>query len=176
MVRPAGIFLFVLLALGFTAAFQAMEPPTPEQLERYRQDGTLYQRILDAEEIGNQRVSPELVRRFAKRVNSPNELQIDGWPPFWMPVMPSTGNVKVFALLVAFEDYPFSNSTDEIHGWLFEDGDVEALTAGILHALRKRKHLPAMGHAARELAEARGDWKTNFQALFRAYEVALSKK
>ena len=58
-------------------------------------------------------------------------------------------------------------------GWLFRDGDVAALTAGILHALDARSQLPAMRRAARQLAESRADWEKNFLRLFDAFQIAL---
>lgn len=59
-------------------------------------------------------------------------------------------------------------------GWLFRDGDVDSLTAGILNAVRERKRLPEMGRAARSLAEQRADWNRNFQQLLHAYDLAVS--
>ena len=61
-------------------------------------------------------------------------------------------------------------------GWLFRDGDVESLTNEILHVVEHRGQLPAMGRAARSLAEARGNWEMNFPRLFEAYEIALSQR
>ena len=59
-------------------------------------------------------------------------------------------------------------------GWLFRDGDVNSLRDGILWALDHRDQLPAMGQAARQLAEARANWDENFPKLFEAYHLALS--
>lgn len=59
-------------------------------------------------------------------------------------------------------------------GWLFRDGDVDALTNGIIHAVDQWKQLPAMGRAARQLAESRANWKKNFPKLLEAYRMALS--
>ena len=59
-------------------------------------------------------------------------------------------------------------------GWLFEDGDVASLSNGILQAIENREQLSFMARAARQLAEARGDWSKNFPKLLKAYEVALS--
>ncbi len=58
-------------------------------------------------------------------------------------------------------------------GWLFRDGDVDSLTKGILQAMGQREQLPAMGRAARQLAEARANWEKNFPRLFEAYQIAL---
>lgn len=59
-------------------------------------------------------------------------------------------------------------------GWLFRDGDIKSLRDGILRALDHREQLPAMGVAARRLAESRANWEDNFPKLFDAYRIALS--
>jgi glycosyltransferase involved in cell wall biosynthesis len=61
-------------------------------------------------------------------------------------------------------------------GWLFCDGDVESLTAGILQAVDQREQLPAMGRAARQLTEVRANWESNFPHLFEAYQIALNQR
>jgi len=58
-------------------------------------------------------------------------------------------------------------------GWLFPDGDVAALTDGILHAVEHQAQLPVMGRAARQLAASRANWETNFLQLLAAYKIAL---
>jgi len=63
-------------------------------------------------------------------------------------------------------------SPDE-NGWLFPDGDADALASVILEALEKRQSLPEMGNKARQLAEARADWERNFPQLEKAYAIAL---
>ncbi len=60
------------------------------------------------------------------------------------------------------------------NGWLFPDGDADALSAAILHAVDVRAQLPEMGRKARQLAESRADWKKNFRHLERAYAIARS--
>lgn len=60
-------------------------------------------------------------------------------------------------------------------GWLFRDGDVDSLSEGIIHAWKSRSQLPAMGQAARQMAEARADWDKNFPQLFEAYQIALNR-
>ncbi|MEA3439220.1 MAG: glycosyltransferase [Chloroflexota bacterium] len=59
-------------------------------------------------------------------------------------------------------------------GWLFTDGDSDALAQAILNAADQRHQLPEMGHAARTLAEQRANWDLNFQKLLKAYSLALS--
>jgi glycosyltransferase involved in cell wall biosynthesis len=59
------------------------------------------------------------------------------------------------------------------NGWLFPDGDVNALAQAILGAVEQRQRLPEMGQNARQIAEKRADWQENFQLLLKAYTVAL---
>jgi glycosyltransferase involved in cell wall biosynthesis len=65
---------------------------------------------------------------------------------------------------------------DAENGWLFPDGDADALAAKILAAIENRASLPIIGQNARKVAEERADWKKNFQKLLQAYEAALGKK
>jgi glycosyltransferase involved in cell wall biosynthesis len=62
--------------------------------------------------------------------------------------------------------------TEGENGWLFPDGDVDALAAKILHAMDQRKSLPEIGRAARAVAEERADWKKNSAKLMQAYQQA----
>ena len=57
------------------------------------------------------------------------------------------------------------------NGWLFQDGNSEALAAKILAAIENRKSLPEIGHNARIVAEERADWKKNSQKLLQAYQI-----
>lgn len=60
-------------------------------------------------------------------------------------------------------------------GWLFPDGDSDALAQAILNALENPSALPVMGQAAREKAEDRANWNENFQALLKGYQLALNR-
>ena len=66
--------------------------------------------------------------------------------------------------------------TEGENGWLFPDGDVDALAVKILQAMDQRKSLPKIGNAARAVAEERADWKKNSAKLMQAYEEALQLK
>lgn len=57
-------------------------------------------------------------------------------------------------------------------GWLFRDGDVQALRQTLQQAFEERDRLPDMGRLARLLAEGRADWTVNAQCLFKAYKLA----
>jgi L-malate glycosyltransferase len=61
-------------------------------------------------------------------------------------------------------------------GWLFEDGNADALALRIRLACNQKQTLQEAGTAARRLAEQRADWKQNFQQLLKAYEMALDLK
>jgi len=63
--------------------------------------------------------------------------------------------------------------TPGVQGWLFPDGDVDAMACAILHAYDERARLSEMGLAARQFAEQRANWEKNFQELLKAYELAL---
>jgi glycosyltransferase involved in cell wall biosynthesis len=62
--------------------------------------------------------------------------------------------------------------TPDHNGWLFPDGDANALAKAIQLALENREQLPEMGRNARKVAEQRADWSKNFPQLFRAFEIA----
>lgn len=78
-------------------------------------------------------------------------------------------------LPAAVSDIPGNREWVEpgVTGWWFPDGDAEALAGVLLRALEERENLAEMGRAARQVAERRADWKTNFPQLLRAYELAL---
>ncbi len=55
------------------------------------------------------------------------------------------------------------------NGWLFPDGDADALAAKILAVIAQRENLPEVGRAARRSAQTRADWQKNFAQLLVAY-------
>jgi len=59
------------------------------------------------------------------------------------------------------------------NGWLFPDGDENALALAIVNAVAWRDRLPEMGQVAREVAEQRADWEHNFPELLKAYRLAI---
>jgi len=58
-------------------------------------------------------------------------------------------------------------------GWWFQTGRAAELTQGLLEAAAQRNQLAEMGRNARQTAEARADWDTNFPHLLDAYQLAL---
>jgi glycosyltransferase involved in cell wall biosynthesis len=61
-----------------------------------------------------------------------------------------------------------------VNGWLFKDGDSNAMAQSILLAIETRGTLAEMGMAARQIAEQRADWRKNFPKLLQAYFLAMS--
>ena len=66
--------------------------------------------------------------------------------------------------------------TEGENGWLFPDGDADALAAKIMQAMDRRSILPKIGRAARAVAEERADWKKNSAKLMQVYGQALQVK
>jgi glycosyltransferase involved in cell wall biosynthesis len=62
------------------------------------------------------------------------------------------------------------------NGWLFPDGDADALAAKIVQVYDQRNSLPEIGRAARAVAEERADWTKNSAKLMQAYQQALQLK
>ncbi len=61
---------------------------------------------------------------------------------------------------------------EDVNGWLFPDGDAEALAAKIT-AVMDRADLSGIRRAARKTAEERADWSKNFGVLLNAYDRAV---
>ena len=59
------------------------------------------------------------------------------------------------------------------NGWLFPDGDAEALADRILQAIRERRALPEIGRRARQTAEEKADWPANALKLMDAYNRTI---
>lgn len=60
---------------------------------------------------------------------------------------------------------------EDQQGWLFPDGDANALCQRILSAAKMKKY-SKMSHSARALAENKADWPKNFKVLLNAYQTA----
>lgn len=128
------LFTFVFACLALQSF--ALEPPTPEQLRQYRQDGSLPARIDSALSFGNHKVEPALVEQMQYRMLQAY-LEQEGYPKeaadtlmtppgAWAGGLPSKGNVKVLALLISFADTPsLANDTpSQVQQRLFGDGDT----------------------------------------------------
>jgi M6 family metalloprotease-like protein len=114
----------VVAALAGVAPARALEPPRPGELARYARDGTLGARLMRAERLGNDRVAPGLMRHLLDKLQS---APLDAGRPRLQPPlawrgMPTTGTVKVLALLIDFSDFPAYNSAASIGEDLFGAG------------------------------------------------------
>jgi glycosyltransferase involved in cell wall biosynthesis len=63
--------------------------------------------------------------------------------------------------------------TEGENGWLFPDGDADALATKILDAMDQRKILYKIGRLARIVAEERADWTKNSAKLMQVYQQAV---
>ncbi len=62
------------------------------------------------------------------------------------------------------------------NGWLFPDGDADALAGRILELIPQRRKLVRVRRLARLSAEQRADWTRNFGMLLKAYDQAVLLK
>ena len=123
--------LFVCGALLYCSESLALEPPDPAEIEHLRRTGELSERQRAAEALGNHRFNPELVEKAKRKLQKVKNdyLGIDQHepepfapPPSWRGLQ-TTGNVKLLTLLIAFSDYPPTNTQSYIHSNLFGRGD-----------------------------------------------------
>jgi len=62
--------------------------------------------------------------------------------------------------------------TDGEQGWVFPDGDADAMAA-LINAASHKPDLTGMGAQARSLALEKANWQQNFKVLLEAYEQAV---
>ncbi len=121
---------FVLI-IGLAGPALALEPPTPEQLRRYRMDGTLAMRVAQARAYGNHLMPEDMQDRLVRKVRSLSSplkgetvapsTQVMA-PPSGRRGMPTRGTVRILALLIAFSDYPGVTTPQTFASRLFGDG------------------------------------------------------
>jgi glycosyltransferase involved in cell wall biosynthesis len=128
-----------------------------------------------------------LIGAVYDRVHFPGQIPYEALPDYYknsdLYISASHSDGTSISLLEAFacgipaivSDIPGNQEwvTPGENGWLFPDGDAEALASVILNAVEQRQTLPEMGRKARLLAEARADWEKNFPQLEKAYAIAL---
>ena len=116
--------------IGALAA-PALEPPTKEQLARYRADGTLAARAARARSYGNHKIPQRIQDRLEYKISrlavdrgplSPTQAASLLAPPRAWEGMPTSGNVRVLALLISFSDYPGTTTPEYFTNRLFGDG------------------------------------------------------
>ena len=133
MLKRRNFVFLLILILFLSVGLRALEPPTREQIQKYKQDGTYAARVAAAREIGNHRMDPEVVAHLNYRVKrlaleaqglSPQEIDRLLAPPPSRRGMPTRGQVRVLAILIAFQDYAPITSADYISLKLFGSEDI----------------------------------------------------
>ncbi len=125
--------LIAFLLLSFSSLW-ALEPPSRAEIDQYVREGSLSARLQNALALGNHRIDPSLLRDFRARLRRTVAKTADagkGAPPDAQTLppdrrngLPSKGDVKIFALLIDFPDYPAVNAAATIDSKLFGDGDT----------------------------------------------------
>lgn len=108
-----------LVVLAATTA-AALEPPTAEQIERYRRDGTLAARADTARAFDNHRMAPQLAARIGSGPTALKAL------PATPSLLPSDGSPRVLTLLIAFSDMPGHTDPEVVNDRIFGDGEPAA--------------------------------------------------
>jgi hypothetical protein len=128
-------FVFLAMLLVSVLSF-AMQPPSPGEVEELKRSGKWSERLKRAEDLGNHRIKSSLLNRAIAKARQEVLLQ-QGYsqetaeqmvvlptPPPADQGMPTTGNVKMFVLLIDFSDYPAYNSSAQINSAIFGDGSL----------------------------------------------------
>ena len=107
----------------------SMEPPTKEQIQRYKLDGTLARRVAQARAFGNHKIPQRIADRLTAKLARLSTVK-DGRaaassvqaPPRAWEGMPTSGNVRMLALLISFSDYPGTTAPATFESRLFGSG------------------------------------------------------
>ncbi|WP_343814563.1 M6 family metalloprotease domain-containing protein [Colwellia asteriadis] len=120
--------IFIALSLISFSVF-ALQPPTKAQLERYKQQGTLQERISKAKGFANDQVNPNLLQSKHASIGQSNTKNIGAATSItpWKNGFGSSGTQKTFTLLLAFSDAlpPEHQSADVIYNHIYGDGDPD---------------------------------------------------
>lgn len=126
--------------------------------------------VMDRVHFGGQVPQADLPRYYHQADLFVSPSHVDGSPVSLLEAM-------ACGLPVLVSDIPANREWVEhgVNGWLFPDGDVNALTSALIRAVDERDSLPALGRAARRTAEARADWNVNAQKLLEAYRLTVGR-
>ena len=129
--------IFCICAFFFLSPANAMHPPSKQEIERYKEDGSFAERLKTARKIGNNKTAPHLVQKMQQNIKRMS-LKAEGFsdaeietrqksslPPLACRGMPTKGTVKVLVLLVDFPDYPHTTNqtVQDINAKFFDNGD-----------------------------------------------------
>lgn len=119
--------------------------PTEEQIEAYRADGSLDERVQTAERLGHEQPSVGLTQQaLAQQAavlgsDAGASLMRSAVPSVWRSGMATVGAGRVLALRVSFPDYSFADDdTLEALDALFNGGDGSGFPYESLHAYYER--------------------------------------
>ena len=136
------VCLGVVLWSGLIVPVRALEPPNPAEAEKIRKTLALKgplsvvqqaeladvkRRLQNARMLGNHRIDPALLTQALQRTaklkkgSVPALSHTEVLPLRWQG-MPTTGDVRIFALLLDFSDHPARSSRDFVHAGLFGNG------------------------------------------------------
>ncbi|MGZ5554759.1 MAG: M6 family metalloprotease domain-containing protein [Candidatus Aminicenantales bacterium] len=110
----------------------ALEPPTKEQIARYKLDGTLAARVAQAKALGNHKIPQRMRARLSDKLSRlmpgrgavsarPSRSSVLAPPSAWKG-LPTTGTVRILALLISFSDYPGTTAPATFESRLFGSG------------------------------------------------------
>ena len=134
----ASVFLIVSLTSYFTTdqVSWALEPPKRGEIEELRKAKRLDNRLDFVLRLGNHKIDSYLlqksinkVQRTYMKLKGKDDAEIDMLAPEKAPPpgrqgMPSTGNVKILAILIEFQDHIHTNTQNFIHDNLYGTGDA----------------------------------------------------
>ena len=100
----------------------ALEPPREGELARLQRQGRLDEALGFAKALGNHKMSPALLENARMSAGRAVLGLTAPAPPPARRGMPTTGAVKVLALLIEFDDYRHSNEASTIAAKLFGGG------------------------------------------------------
>ncbi len=114
--------LLALALMSIAAPLLSLEPPTREQVERYRAEGTLAGHIENAKRFGNFRVAPWLAwnlnNKLQRLAGNPEDQIVQLPPPDWRG-MPTKGTVRVLSILVDFSDAAHISQASSVENRLY---------------------------------------------------------
>ncbi len=118
----------LLIALSLLSmSAQALQPPTKEQLEKYKSQGILKEKISKAKAYGNHKPKAGLSQLAHQKVSKAAGYSNYAGPQItpWDNGFASHGTQKTFTLLLAFEDAPAPEhqSKEVIYNHIHGDGD-----------------------------------------------------
>ncbi|MEW6991455.1 M6 family metalloprotease domain-containing protein [Colwelliaceae bacterium 6441] len=122
--------LVILSVFIYSCVLHATQPPTKKQIDKYKDDGTLKQRINQAKAFNTHSFDKTLVTKFQRKHALPQKNQSLKSSQANDPLtgyFPSLGSPKMLVLLVEFQDYVHSdiNSRASVEDRIFGEGNPD---------------------------------------------------